>query len=722
MNHHPVYDLATGEMIQAKRSWGGPGSANPNQYVFWDQPWESFSSNSTKTITGSPFSTTWSGERIWSSMCSMSMNDGIGPDDVSFDTLPDGDGDGYAAEDDCDDTDGSIHPFAGDIYGDGVDSDCDGMDCEAAYVGEVYYAVCRKSASGEDLTTSWSGANTTCTDFGYDSLAKSVDATETSGLRDLVLDAGGWGDTWIGLSDPEDDGTWTWMDGTEAIHTDWGPGEPSSGEDNCVEIYSVNDWTWNDRPCSGTFPFACEIRPSEVDADGDGYAAEDDCDDTDGSIHPFAGDTLGDGIDSDCDGLDCEAIMSGDTYFAACPGGFSWSSGESHCTSGGHDGLASILSASENDTVEDLLGALDTRAWIGMNDLDSEGVWEWSSGREGSFESWYDGSGGGMVQPSGDGDCGYMYSPTDGGPYPGLWNDYPCGSTSEGSFSFATVCETRTPEVDDSGDMCADGTESCWLSCSAGDDHTCGVTGSGSVECWGRDDEGGASPPPGSFDSVSAGGYHSCGVNSAANVECWGRDTHGQASPPAGSFDSVSAGGSHTCGVTGSGSVECWGSDGSGQASPPSGSFDSVSAGDNHTCGVTSTGSVECWGSDSGGKSTPPPGSFVSVSATWYHTCGVTSTGSVECWGHDEWGDGKLTPPSESFESVSAGVYHTCGVTSEGNVECWGRAGLLGGDADLSGSFDSVSAGDYHSCGITSEGSIVSWGNDEWGMSSPPEL
>jgi hypothetical protein len=90
MNHHPVYDAATGEMIQAKRSWGGPGGANPNQYVYWNNPWESFSPDATKTITGSPFRTTWSGERLWSSMCAMSMNDGIGPDSVSFETLEDG--------------------------------------------------------------------------------------------------------------------------------------------------------------------------------------------------------------------------------------------------------------------------------------------------------------------------------------------------------------------------------------------------------------------------------------------------------------------------------------------------------------------------------------------------------------------------------------------------------------------------------------------------------
>jgi len=161
---------------------------------------------------------------------------------------------------DCLDGDTFSAPFAGDTYGDGLDSDCDEMDCEAGYVGDVYYAVCRESAEGSDLSTTWSDANDVCIAHGYDGLAMVVDATENSGLRDLVLDAGGWDDIWIGLSDPEDDGIWTWMDGTEMSFEDWGSGEPSAGEDNCVEIYAINDWTWNDRTCSETFPFVCEIR------------------------------------------------------------------------------------------------------------------------------------------------------------------------------------------------------------------------------------------------------------------------------------------------------------------------------------------------------------------------------------------------------------------------------------------------------------------------------
>ena len=77
------------------------------------------------------------------------------------------------------------------------------------------------------------------------------------------------------------------------------------------------------------------------------------------------------------------------------------------------------------------------------------------------------------------------------------------------------------------------------------------------------------------FTSVSAGAYHTCGVKADGTVVCWGVNEDGRATPPPGQFLSLSAGGSHTCGVRIGGSVECWGSNGNsrtgdfvGQATP----------------------------------------------------------------------------------------------------------------------------------------------------------
>ena len=43
----------------------------------------------------------------------------------------------------------------------------------------------------------------------------------------------------------------------------------------------------------------------DVDGDEDGFSLADDCDDADASVHPGATDTCADGVDRDCDGLDC---------------------------------------------------------------------------------------------------------------------------------------------------------------------------------------------------------------------------------------------------------------------------------------------------------------------------------------------------------------------------------------------------------------------------------
>ncbi len=44
-------------------------------------------------------------------------------------------------------------------------------------------------------------------------------------------------------------------------------------------------------------------------------------------------------------------------------------------------------------------------------------------------------------------------------------------------------------------------------------------------------------------------------MRSDGSVVCWGNDENGQATPPEGSFDSVSVGEAHTCGVRSDGSV-----------------------------------------------------------------------------------------------------------------------------------------------------------------------
>jgi len=117
----------------------------------------------------------------------------------------------------------------------------------------------------------------------------------------------------------------------------------------------------------------CEGSPdceSTNDADGDGFddinAGGDDCDDSNPNIHPMAGDTYGDGVDSDCDNLDCESASDGSTYFTVCGESNTWLDSHQACQNVGYDGLASISDGTEMLFIESLIPlSYNERFWIG---------------------------------------------------------------------------------------------------------------------------------------------------------------------------------------------------------------------------------------------------------------------------------------------------------------------------------------------------------------------
>jgi alpha-tubulin suppressor-like RCC1 family protein len=185
----------------------------------------------------------------------------------------------------------------------------------------------------------------------------------------------------------------------------------------------------------------------------------------------------------------------------------------------------------------------------------------------------------------------------------------------------------------------------------AGADHTCAVTITGRVKCWGSNavgqlgigSTGGSSPTPvdvsgltAEIVTVSAGFHHSCALSSTGAAWCWGEDSHGQlgdgktcgfypyfsCTSPAPVVDlpdgvSLMTGGVlHSCGLTNTGSVKCWGEGARGQVgyggtygsyvpigvSGLSSEMAGVAAGGFHSCAVTRAGVVKCWGANSSGQ------------------------------------------------------------------------------------------------------------------------
>jgi hypothetical protein len=148
---------------------------------------------------------------------------------------------------DCDDTDGGVYPGAGDTYDDGVDGDCDGLDCEADWSGAAYFAVCPGGVTWEDWRVD-------CQDAGYDDLASIRDATEDAFVEQLLIDAGldGTIAPYIGYADQVVEGSWGWTDGATATYTNWGAGEPNnSSNEDCAHVnWPLGAGTWNDVQCA----------------------------------------------------------------------------------------------------------------------------------------------------------------------------------------------------------------------------------------------------------------------------------------------------------------------------------------------------------------------------------------------------------------------------------------------------------------------------------------
>ena len=238
-------------------------------------------------------------------------------------------------------------------------------------------------------------------------------------------------------------------------------------------------------------------------------------------------------------------------------------------------------------------------------------------------------------------------------------------------------------------------------SVTAGGEHSCGLSPAGVAYCWGFDFYGqlgtgvltctGFDPGAGSSDclgpqrvagnltfvSIAAGLLHTCGLTSTGQLYCWGLNDAGQLGAPTDSpcqnrsldyhdgyapypvpcalapqlvpgalpYTSLAAGDEETCALTSPGAVTCYGSP-TGLASNAM-AFTSLAP--DGTCGVRSDGSAYCWAAqtfDSRGASFDQPvpiGSGFAFSAItagrWGHRCGIRQGSStVLCWGANFWG------------------------------------------------------------------------------------
>jgi alpha-tubulin suppressor-like RCC1 family protein len=311
--------------------------------------------------------------------------------------------------------------------------------------------------------------------------------------------------------------------------------------------------------------------------------------------------------------------------------------------------------------------------------------------------------------------------------------------------------------------------------------HTCALTAGGGVKCWGLNSNGELGDGTtinrnipvdvvgltGGVNAISAGGFHTCALTTSGGVKCWGGNGSGQlgdgtttqhSTPvnvvglPSG-ITAIATGGNHTCALAPSGGVKCWGWNSDGQLgdgtttdrSTPvdviglTSGVRAIAAGSWNTCAVTSSGGVKCWGNNSGLTPMDVTGltSGVSAIASGGQVCALTASGGVKCWGGANQTPTDVIGLTSGVQAIAVGYVHSCALIAAGGVKCWGEnrtgelgdgsttyrdtavdvIGLTSGVATIAAAGGSVRFhSDWlhrsHTCAVTADGVAKCWGDN----------
>lgn len=275
--------------------------------------------------------------------------------------------------------------------------------------------------------------------------------------------------------------------------------------------------------------------------------------------------------------------------------------------------------------------------------------------------------------------------------------------------------------------------------------HSCAITSVGGVKCWGNNHDGQVGDGTkedrktpqdvvgllARATAIAAGERHTCVVTETGGVKCWGHNHDGQLGDGT-RKDRVTP--VDVIGLT------------SGVAS--------ITAGWRHTCALTTLGGVKCWGNNHDGQlgngtenDSPAPVDVVgltsgvtAIAARWRHTCALMSAGGVKCWGGNhrgQLGDGTrrdrnapvdVAGLTHGVKAIACGWGHNCALLTDGGVKCWGgnHEGQLGDGTgkDRHAPVDvvmapsevtAVTAGGEHTCAVA-KGAIFCWGANEDGQ------
>ena len=260
------------------------------------------------------------------------------------------------------------------------------------------------------------------------------------------------------------------------------------------------------------------------------------------------------------------------------------------------------------------------------------------------------------------------------------------GEGSDGMLGNGQTSSSRVPV--DVCEEAAVGNSTCPLlsdisAIDVGTHHVCALTSSGNVKCWGSGNYGqlgnnsttnslypvdvhkssGDNDALENITAIALGTTHTCALTSSGNVKCWGDGRRGQVGNGAttrrnttpvdvrtsstdadalSSITAISAEGFHACALTNSGNVKCWGNGGDGIL------------GNGETTNSSSPVDVCAREKEGAETSCPLLDGVKELSAGISHACVLMNNGNINCWGSG--GNGRLGNGSTSDSSYPTDV------------------------------------------------------------------
>ena len=240
----------------------------------------------------------------------------------------------------------------------------------------------------------------------------------------------------------------------------------------------------------------------------------------------------------------------------------------------------------------------------------------------------------------------------------------------------------------------------------AGERHACFVSGTGTLLCAGKNDEGELGDGTtqcrwqpaevqglAAVKQVAVGNRLTCALHGSGSVSCWGgmgrKPTATRPVVVTGINDAIqiAAGFFQACAVRANGSLWCWGFEHHPWEVPGLSQVVQVAVG-SHTCALRRDGTVWCWGVNANGQAgvagerdvpaaVPGVSDIVQLAVGPYHSCARKRDGGVMCWGDVPSGDEESLSQARNVTEVSGAVFlaagydGSCAVLGDGVVKCW---------------------------------------------------